>query len=625
MPLEKQSSKSSGSAGSSNILSFFKPVGQPRPKTPTPAPRTSPPASTPLSAPPPSSSPRSHTPTPKKPAVSEIAASDDDDGSDGGFSDDSFEDLATLLNRGRPSATMPAKQPAQQHDPYATPRAKRIAVEFQSSPIPFKPKHKFDIKALAKDARRDDATTASSLRVKAAATKAKETAAPSSIGAPGEAFMEIVKESSGQDAQKVLRAVQRSEQGPSQQRYCFFDSDYSAPSGTPVPKVVRPGTWRLLTQGSAKVREQHLASGLLQTTVRKMKNLPDELFKWILDDLCVQKSALIRVEYCNLIIDCAEQTRRLVTSEELQKLFLRLGAHEDLKSKTPGMALLNAEQSPYQDRDWSCLRSFLWLLGTIARHLSIEAVEYALQTLLRMSMDKFLICNLDVHMEFGGAVQCLAEAVPASRWDSLCLETSTSLATAFNNFNIRANALLCLPISTVRMHGLRRRLAAAFLFSNPALAGNDLAAVVQIEDFIGLLESDEFAITLDTDFAELKSRITLLDMAIDDGSVFAFDDDDDEKRFNENIDKLASQLGDIWRKTNDSGMKLARTETKSLVELVQQRLIHAVRTRRRIKRSVFEVVGVEDPSVVRQQQDYMKRFLQKRPKPEAERQDLVVV
>ncbi|KND87369.1 hypothetical protein TOPH_07994 [Tolypocladium ophioglossoides CBS 100239] len=341
MPPQRSANKSSGGAGNGNILNFFKPVTQSQPQTPPRASRSTLPASP---SPLPPSSPLIRT-TPARPAATEIAASDDD-GSDGGSSDDSLEDLSALLGWcSRPTTGVPSQQKPQ-HNPYATPRAKRTAVAFHASPLAIMPKHKFDMKALAKDARRDDATTASSMRAKTAAEEAKQNAALTSNEVSGDAVLEIVKENGGHDAGKVLRAVHRSDPGQSQLRYCFFDAEYAVPSSKPATKEGKKGPWSLLTQGSTKVKEQHLASGVPQTILRKLNNLPDSLLEWLLEELCTQKSVVMRQEYCNMIADCPEQVERLLTPERLQELLIRLGAGEDLKDEGSELTLSKLGHEP---------------------------------------------------------------------------------------------------------------------------------------------------------------------------------------------------------------------------------------------------------------------------------------
>lgn len=391
-----------------NILNFFRPLPTQSPR----ASQTSAARPSPL-PPPPSSSPvPSQRNTPVKPAGRrlEIGASDDDDGSS---SDDSLEDLSTLIGRSRPSNPVPTSAKPL-NDPYATPRAKRTAVAFYASPLAFMPKHKFDMKALAKDALQDDATNLSSLRVKAA----QESDDEELPFEKGEAFVDIVKDNGGPDAKKVLRAVQRAEPGQAELRYCFFDQNYKVPASSPAPKKARTGPWRLLTEGDVTTREQHLVSGLPHMILSKTGGLPDELFQWILDELCVQKSFVMRQEYYNLIATCPEQVEHLLTPERLEDLFIRLGATEELKDKSVELAVSSSDDVPYQGRDWACLQSFLILLGLIATHLSLSSVTYATQTLLRMSMDRALICSIDTLAEYEYTIQRLVEAVPMPSWAS---------------------------------------------------------------------------------------------------------------------------------------------------------------------------------------------------------------
>lgn len=605
--------------GGADILSFFKPVARLPPQSSTPTrsasqpPVNSPPPSlpSPPPPPPPPSSPPGLTSTPPETIRTEICASDDDS-SDGDYSDESLKDLSCLLGHTRNAAPAPQKSP---HNPYATPRAKRTAITFHSSPLAPIPRHKFDLKALAKDARCDDATTASSLRVKQtiiAAKERKET--PSNSSATGDTIAGIVREKGGQDqdAQKVLRAVQRSEQSQCQNRYMFFEETYK-PSALPrAPTLPRNSPWNLLTQGSAKTREQHLTSGVPQTILRKNGGLPDSLFEWMLDSLCLQPSIIARQEYCNMIASCPEHIDRLLTAERVRQLFILLGAR-NLDRSTSDQSVSNMEHEPYEDRDWSCLQSFISLLGFTAGHLSINAAMYATQTLIQLALDKFLICNAEVLSVFQYAILELTAAIPTLSWDTFCFETSAFLG-GIKTRDIKTTALLCIPIGSKRTHDLRRRIAVSTLLQDDALARHNSEDIVNLRTIIECLRGESFAIRPTTDFAELRASIILLDIAVDDGSIVHFDDRDDENKFNEEIDELAGKLREIWRKTNDAGMRLARTEAKSVVEWVQQRLLHSVRTRKEARKSVFDLPGQRDDPFLPRQRDYMHKFLQRKPK-----------
>lgn len=165
-----------------------------------------------------------------------------------------------------------------------------------------------------------------------------------------------------------------------------------------------------------------------------------------------------------------------------------------------------------------------------------------------------------------------------------------------------------------------------FLFNDPTLGRYHSDTTVSLRGIIDRLQEDDFVVGPKTDFVELQAGIILLDIAVDNGSFAASDDPEDEKKFNEEIDELAVRLREIWRKINDAGMKLARTEAKSVIEWVQQRLSHSVRTRRKAKKSVFDLPGQKEDPFLPRQQDYMKNFLKQPRKPPAlHEEDTIVV
>lgn len=182
--------------------------------------------------------------------------------------------------------------------------------------------------------------------------------------------------------------------------------------------------------------------------------------------------------------------------------------------------------------------------------------------------------------------------------------------------SIRTNALLSLPISTRRTHELRRRLAVSFFFGDASLGAQNPDAVVTVRRVIDrLVGGAEFAVGPDTDYNELRAAVLLLNIAVDDGSFVApktsGGSSEEEKQFNADVDELATRLRDIWRRINDAGIKLARTEAKSVIEWVQQRLAHSVRTRRKPRKSVFDVARPAGDAGLPQQRNYMRNFLSK--------------
>ncbi|KAG6159368.1 hypothetical protein E4U37_003730 [Claviceps purpurea] len=609
--------------GNASIVNFFKPIARAPlgPSTPPPDTPQQPPAvSSPISIlsispspPPPTSPPRDLPSTPTRPPRTEICASDDEN-SDGSDSETSLEDLSRILGHVR--TVVPVPQKSSQID-FTTPRAKRTTLQFHASPLAILPKHKFDLKALAKDAQYDDATTESYRRIQqtVSADLDKKNNTPPGPSATETTIAGIVREKGGQeqDARKVLRAVQRFEGPQSQDRYLFFEQAYRPDPLPKAPSLPSDSPWGLLTQGRAVSREQHLVSGVPQTLLRKMGGLPDSLFEWMLESLCLeQHSVVTRQEYCNMIASCPAQIDRLLTAERIRQLFILLGARDLDRSKSGlGVVKLGQGIEPYEDQDWSCLRSFISLLGLVADQLSVKSAMFSAQTLVQMALDKVLLSNIDILHAFQHTLQKLTAAIPSSlSWDTFCFETSTLLH-GIKSRNIITTALLCIPISSNRTHDLRRRIAVSALFQNDALAKHNSEDIITLRSIIDLLNDEAFAIKPSTDFAELRASIILLDMAVDDGSVIPFNDRAEENRFNDEIDELAGRLREIWRKTNDAGMKLARTEAKSVVEWVQQRLLHSARTRKKAKKSIFDFQKKEDPFLP-QQREYMQRFVQRK-------------
>jgi hypothetical protein len=199
----------------------------------------------------------------------------------------------------------------------------------------------------------------------------------------------------------------------------FFGEDYKIPPIPTAPHLEKKSPWNLLTNGNVLSREQHLISGLPQTMLRKNVGLPDSVFNWMLDSICVQPSLVIRQEYSNMVASCPEQVGRLLTVKRLQQLFVRLGAKAtDYSQPGPELAVSRLDGEPYEGRDWSCVQSFISLLGVIATQLSVAAVQYATQALVHMSLDKFLLGNIEVLAEFEYTIQQLATAITSSSWDN---------------------------------------------------------------------------------------------------------------------------------------------------------------------------------------------------------------
>ncbi|OAR01432.1 hypothetical protein LLEC1_05400, partial [Akanthomyces lecanii] len=487
------------------------------------------------------------------------------------------------------------------------------------SPLAIIPKHRFDLKALAKDARRDTALQASSLRAQEAVRESTAPSTPAAgavIPASHSVLSDIVSSDRGRDAQKVLRAVQRADLGHQELRYCFFQTDFDAPTATKPPPEAMQSPWSLLTKGNRRVREQNLVSGVPFNVVGNQAGMPEPIFLWVLDEICVAQSTVARTELCNLVIICPDQIASLFTPDLLRSIWRRIGVDE-VAMERGQISVSKVAEDIYKGRDWAPLLAILALLKDISSALPLETRKYLLKSLLRMAMDRLIIINVDLDSQFEDTFKAIIKTIPPEEWDSFCHDACALLESNFSSQCIRINALLCLPTSSPRAHDLRRRLAVTFLFHDASLARRAPEEVVTLPKIIQRLAQPEFQVGPATEFAELRAAILILDMAVDDGSVIAFASDDDtdaEDEFNAHVDELAARLNEIWRRTNDTGMKLARTEAKSVVEWVQKRVTHTVRTRRKRAKSIFDVPGQErkQKKDLPRQQEFMKSFFRKK-------------
>lgn len=182
---------------------------------------------------------------------------------------------------------------------------------------------------------------------------------------------------------------------------------------------------------------------------------------------------------------------------------------------------------------------------------------------------------------------------------------------SFTGDDTKLTALLCVPTYHSRTHDLRKRLAASFLFKDESYAQTAPGSTVSLSRILERLNQRDFEILPKTDFVELRARIMLLDMVVDDGNFKPSEDDDAESKFNQEVDKVAQRLQDLWKKINDSGMKLSRTEAKSVLEWVQKRMIMSVRTRREARKSVFDLPEKTRVEASEKQQKFMENFLRR--------------
>lgn len=633
----------------------------------------SPPPAAKASSPPPAARPRQVF---ARDAV--IAASDDEDGSD---SDDDL-DLPEIFGPRAPAA------PAVGRDPCVTPRAKRVATEqaFFSSPLTIQSKKKkYDMAALLKLNESSEEARASARRFEAlmedekrarerrnGADGAAQTAAENQDGRAdatgagagdeddeGKAAHQLKQQmlesaattavndgEEGVDKMRIVRALGRANVSGGGRAYYFFEQKEPEGQallvGNPFPDQQAEGVWEILAD--KRDRSRHFTSGFPFDLQKMFGNMPDEIFLWVLNEVCYERRRDLSLDYVKLLRICDDQVRRLVTPELLQQLFRKLGATKDVEDLSSSVTLRNEVADPYRGRSWVCLESFLGLLECIATSLSPAARTTTMQILLRLGMDRIAVENFGLAQEWRWAVDITARSVLGSGWTTFvrvtpsgdphpniqltnfqCREVCASVHLSTEKAILRHRAIALLgpmnqpespPDLQRRTLDLKRRLATAFFFNDPSLVDQRPEDIVTLKGVMSRIEGKEFnTINAETDYRELTARVMLLNIALGDASRHQVAHAPDESRdFDEQVDKLAEALKTMLTRVapQNKGIHVSRIEAKSAMEMVRERLLYQVRSKKKPKILGIRLDEPEEDTSLPKQQHFLEGFLAKK-------------
>ncbi|KAK7946636.1 uncharacterized protein PG986_010957 [Apiospora aurea] len=561
--------------------------------------------------------------------------------------------------------------------PSTAPKAKRVAsANSRAAPVvQTQPqKHKYDLKALLKHAREDDAADESARRAEALlkqddatrrvneGPKGEDKPHPTNVR---EAAKELLHgDEEGSKGDKLVRAMNRTTGDASQPHYYFFE--FEAPSRdvrrTSFPRLAAKKQWSFLADTST--REETFVRGLPTALASKGKELPPELYQWVLDEVCLEKNMQLRMQYCNLIALCRENTRRLVDVKRLQQILESIGSRKFPDENSQWHSSPGLEQ-PYGERNWSPISTFLKLLERMAPNLAPDSMIGAIQILIRMSLDPIVSRDIRIRIDHFSTIEALVSALPGTgeQWNSYCSQICLYLHGGVEKTSQRQIAISLLPPSTPRLCELRRRLAAAALFRQPGLSSSHPDDALTRKDILARLDAPEFIVTHETDYEELQANVKLLNMVIDDGlflrspnvtqcstpampatpsrmpnqilpssatlaggrltvsqprsnSSSSSPIDTSAGDFDKFIDILTRKLKIIHDTISDNSL-VSRKEVKAAIDTVGKRLAHTVRTRPPPKTSIIDdLIGHtkrDEDAGKPKQREFMKKWaLQKK-------------
>jgi len=140
---------------------------------------------------------------------------------------------------------------------------------------------------------------------------------------------------------------------------------------------------------------------------------------------------------------------------------------------------------------------------------------------------------------------------------------------------------------------MRRRFALAFFFEDTAYLSKQPPDLLNFKKIIKKLKEPQFEIGRDTDYTQLGAMTAILDIGVDDGDPPGMDSGKEaETEFNQKVDKLANHVKAMFAQIIDTGAShLTRTGAKDTLDVFHYRLICAVRTKLRPKKSMFGGIG----------------------------------
>ncbi|KAJ8111163.1 hypothetical protein ONZ43_g5689 [Nemania bipapillata] len=445
-------------------------------------------------------------------------------------SDDSDEDSDDSLGSITEALGYRAGPAAHRRDPnvLSTPQAKRIASGVHRSPLTLQPKkHKFDLKALISHSKEIERTEESARRADALIAQAEENSENSADSdtendprRADEATHHLLATEDDDDGKgdKIRRAFKRSKDDEtSSRKHCYFfnqDGVPSSPTKNVFPRKKATGRWKFLSQSDS--RRRAFIMGLPYAFAAQGEALPDELFIWILDEICIEQNAELRRQYINLTGLCEDHTNRLLNDRRLYGMLEKLGGpkysqeHNKFKSTT--------EMRPeYLERNWSPLVSFLQLLSRVAPSLQLTTATDAVQLLLRMSMDPVVAGVVREHHMHAITALVSTLAKSKSRWNTACKAICSYMYENIDDLELTVTSLLSIPSSSSHLVDLRRRIAAESLFNKPGLGSKPIDPHINFEIICSRLDEDDFKSTnkVDFDFERLRALTTLLDIVID--------------------------------------------------------------------------------------------------------------
>lgn len=161
---------------------------------------------------------------------------------------------------------------------------------------------------------------------------------------------------------------------------------------------------------------------------------------------------------------------------------------------------------------------------------------------------------------------------------------------------------------------LKRRLASVFFFDQLTLAEQRPEDTVTITAVIESLQRKDFVINSETDYDELHALMMLLNTALGDASKQQHVTTPEEsQQFDALVDELAEGMRNMLTRVapQNKGIHVSRIEAKSAMEMIRERLLYQVRTKKKPKIQGIRLDDHNEAEAMLKQQEFMNDFFNK--------------
>ncbi|OAL63699.1 hypothetical protein A7C99_6098 [Trichophyton rubrum] len=316
------------------------------------------------------------------------------------------------------------------------------------------------------------------------------------------------------------------------------------------------------------------------------------------------------------------QVPSLVQPSHIDRLFATLGAKSSALDASEPLVpdtrnVDEEESSPPIDRKY--LLSVLALLSNVAEKLNALTREHTLKILFRLALDETVMNDGAVCAEARRAIPALfgqsrSSALPEANAHELAQNTYQTI----KDTTLQCLLLRNIPPITPEIALFRCRLASTFLFMDSSPLDKSDAELINLRKISSQLKGERFKVNEHRpedkepfDFASLAALTTILDVAIDSGTLQrSFLDREEEIEFNKQVDKLADRVKAIFTAIQDSGAShMKRTEAKESLQALHYRLVYTVRTKPVLKKSYFVSSNDDDSAGGSGKRDILEKFL----------------